>query len=192
MLLLCAPAGFEHFVLEMSEPATDSTLPPPDMAKLMTLAAKYKIDIHGPLPEQPEVIDGERKSDREAIESVRDVHVAALNARDAAAWAAVFTEDAVQMPPNAPANVGRANIGSWAAGFLGMFRVQFSLSVTDVQIASDRAIECGGYAITMTPDAGGPTMEDAGKYITIYQRLATGDWAVARDIWNSDHRIGER
>lgn len=51
MLLLCAPAGFERFVLEMSEP--DATPPaPPDMAKLMTLAAKYKIDILGPLPDQ--------------------------------------------------------------------------------------------------------------------------------------------
>ena len=55
MLVLCAPAGFEHFVLEMSEPATDWTLPPPapDMGKLMALAEKYKIDILGPLPEQP-------------------------------------------------------------------------------------------------------------------------------------------
>ena len=51
MLLLCSPAGFEHFVLEQ---ATDLTAPPapPDMAKLMALAAKYKIDILGPLPEQ--------------------------------------------------------------------------------------------------------------------------------------------
>ena len=54
MLILCAPAGFEHFVLEMSEPATDLTSPPtpPSMPKLIALAAKYKIDIHGPLPEQ--------------------------------------------------------------------------------------------------------------------------------------------
>jgi mannose-6-phosphate isomerase-like protein (cupin superfamily) len=54
MLLLCAPAGFEHFVLELSEPATDPTLPPasPDMAKLIALAAEYHIDILGPLPEE--------------------------------------------------------------------------------------------------------------------------------------------
>jgi quercetin dioxygenase-like cupin family protein len=49
MLLLCAPAGFERFVLELSVPFDDFT--PPDMAKLMALAAKYKIDILGPLPE---------------------------------------------------------------------------------------------------------------------------------------------
>jgi hypothetical protein len=47
LLLLCAPGGFEQFVVDMSEP----TPAPPDMAKLMAVAAKYKIDIHGPLPE---------------------------------------------------------------------------------------------------------------------------------------------
>lgn len=54
ILVLAAPAGFESFVMEMSEPATGLTLPPmepPDMGKLMTLAAKYHIDILGSLPE---------------------------------------------------------------------------------------------------------------------------------------------
>jgi quercetin dioxygenase-like cupin family protein len=49
MLLLCTPGGFEQFVVDLSEPAPA----PPDMAKLVTVAAKYKIDIHGPLPEEP-------------------------------------------------------------------------------------------------------------------------------------------
>ena len=54
MLVLVAPAGFENFVLELSEPA-ESSAPsgPPDMAKLAAVAAQYKIDILGPLPEQP-------------------------------------------------------------------------------------------------------------------------------------------
>lgn len=51
MLLLCAPSGFERLVLEVSE---DLTLPP-DMARLVSLAAKYQIDILGPLPEGPGV-----------------------------------------------------------------------------------------------------------------------------------------
>ena len=54
MLLLCAPAGFEKFVLEMSAPAPDLSSPPPapDMAKLMALAQQYRIEILGPLPEE--------------------------------------------------------------------------------------------------------------------------------------------
>jgi len=53
MLILCSPAGFEHFVLAQ---AVDIASPPapPDMAKLMELAVKHRIDIHGPLPEQPQ------------------------------------------------------------------------------------------------------------------------------------------
>ena len=50
MLVLCSPAGFEHFILEMSEPVSQPPSPP-DMQKLTTLAAKYSIDILGPLPE---------------------------------------------------------------------------------------------------------------------------------------------
>jgi quercetin dioxygenase-like cupin family protein len=46
MLLLCAPGGFAEFVVELSEPKPA----PPDMAKLMAVAAKYQVDIHGPLP----------------------------------------------------------------------------------------------------------------------------------------------
>jgi quercetin dioxygenase-like cupin family protein len=47
LLLLCAPGNFAQFVMEMSEPAPA----PPDMAKLMAVATKYRVEIHGPLPE---------------------------------------------------------------------------------------------------------------------------------------------
>lgn len=54
MLLLCSPAGFEHFVLELSQPKS-SAPEPPDMEKLMAVAAKYKIEILGELPEEPNI-----------------------------------------------------------------------------------------------------------------------------------------
>lgn len=50
MLLLCTPGGFERFVLQQTTPISEPPSPP-DMPKLMTLAAKYGIEIHGPLPE---------------------------------------------------------------------------------------------------------------------------------------------
>ncbi len=54
MLILTTPAGFDSFVRDAGEPATSLVLPEPkepDFAKLTALAAKYKIDILGPLPE---------------------------------------------------------------------------------------------------------------------------------------------
>lgn len=52
-LVVASPAGFENFVSEMGAPARSLTFPPravPDMEKLVLLAAKYGIEILGPLP----------------------------------------------------------------------------------------------------------------------------------------------
>ncbi len=123
--------------------------------------------------------------DISGIESLRDAHVAALNAGDAEGWAGCFTEDAVQMPPHFGANAGKAAIEGWSKGFLGMFACRFSLSVDEVQATDDWAFERGRYDITLTPKAGGESMDDNGKYITLYQRQSDGSWKIARDIWNS-------
>lgn len=54
LLLLCNPAGFEQFVIELKEPMNPTVPPgPPDIPKLIATAAKWGIEIHGPLPEIP-------------------------------------------------------------------------------------------------------------------------------------------
>lgn len=80
MLLLCSPGGFEHFVRDQ---ATDMTAPPapPDMARMMELAARHKIDIHGPLPEEPEGF-GDRKKPAADLKSVNLRWIQAFNDRD--------------------------------------------------------------------------------------------------------------
>lgn len=51
MLLMCTPGGFERFVLDLAE---DLSSPPtaPDLQKMIAVAAQYKVDILGPLPEE--------------------------------------------------------------------------------------------------------------------------------------------
>jgi uncharacterized protein (TIGR02246 family) len=129
-------------------------------------------------------------SELESLDRLREAHVAALNAGDADAWGACFTPDAVQMPPNYPANVGADAIRGWSGGMLAAFRAEFSLSPEEVQPAgTDWAFERGTYAITLTPRAGGDAIRDAGKYITLYQQQADGAWLMARDIWNSNNPL---
>ena len=103
------------------------------------------------------------EADLSAIDRVRDAHVAALNANDSGAWAAQFADDGVQMPPHAPANVGKAMIGPWSHGLLSHFRVQFALSVDEVRVLGEWAFERGGYTIDLNPTAGGPPMRDSGQ-----------------------------
>jgi uncharacterized protein (TIGR02246 family) len=127
------------------------------------------------------------EADLAAIDRVRDARVAALNAGEAEAWVARFTDDGVQMPPNAPANIGRAMIRSWSQAFLDQFRLEFALAVDEVRVLGEWAFERGAYTISLSPKAGGPPMRDIGKYITIYRRQAEDTWWMARDIWNSNN-----
>ena len=122
-----------------------------------------------------------------ALDKVREAHGAALNAGDASGWAAQFAEDGVQMPPNSPPNIGNAAIGSWTHSFLSQFRVQFALAVHEVRVLGEWAFERGDYTISINPRAGGPAMQDNGKYITVYERKPADGWRMARDIWNSSN-----
>jgi quercetin dioxygenase-like cupin family protein len=51
LLQINTPTGLEHFFEEMGEPAKELTLPlpePPNVEKLLALAAKYHVEIKGP------------------------------------------------------------------------------------------------------------------------------------------------
>ena len=52
MLLMATPGGFDNFVKDLAEPL--GTPPaPPELARLSAVAAKYGIDLLGPLPDGP-------------------------------------------------------------------------------------------------------------------------------------------
>lgn len=125
--------------------------------------------------------------DLKAIDRVRETHIRSLNTDDAATWAKLFTEDGVQMPPNASPNVGSQAILAWSQGFLSMFSAEFALDVHEIQVFGNWAFERGTYHISLTPKAGDGPFKDVGKYITLYQRQPDGSWKVARDIWNSNN-----
>ncbi len=91
MLLMCNPGGFEQFVLEQTTPITE---PPsaPDMGRLMTLAAKYGIDIHGPLPEEPAGLSSEGHATHD-LKSLNLRWIQAFNTRDWKTESAIRTAD---------------------------------------------------------------------------------------------------
>src|SRR5690348_2695653 len=91
MLILCAPAGFERFVLEQTTSITEPPSPP-DMGKVMMLAAKYGIDIHGPLPELPEGFGSEADSTGD-LKNLNHRWIQAFNDRDWQAERAVRGDD---------------------------------------------------------------------------------------------------
>jgi len=126
------------------------------------------------------------EADVAAINSLLEEFDEALNASDLDGLMSCFTEDAVRMPPNTPALVGKEAIRN-------MFQSSFEHYTTEVHNTSEEVIVCGDWAfvwgthtVTFALKVGGESIRDNGKSITIWQRQPNGSWKLSRGIYNSD------
>ncbi len=122
-------------------------------------------------------------ADIAAIEEVGESWIAAANADDWAGLAALYTEDAVLMPPNSPVVQGRAAIEAFFAAFPPSSG--FALNPVEIDGRGDLAFVRGTYSLTLEIEGMEPT-PDTGKYIEIRRKQADGSWLLAADIFNSD------
>jgi ketosteroid isomerase-like protein len=104
---------------------------------------------------------------------------------DADGMANLYAEDALLMPPGAPAVTGRPGIktflGEDAAKSKAAGISLKNASVTGSGINGDTGWISGTYTVV---DASGATI-DSGSYLSVHRR-ANGAWPYIRDIWNSD------
>ena len=120
-----------------------------------------------------------------AIRAVNQAWVKAYNAADAKAISSLYAEQAVLLPPGAPAARGNAAINAYFTADTAEAAkagVTFSLGAkTDVGVSGDLAWESGTYAAKAKSGA----TVDVGKYLTVYRKTG-GKWLIVRDTWNSD------
>lgn len=135
-----------------------------------------------PATEEPAVAKVE---DPSGVVSVRDKYVAAENAGDAAAVAALWTSDGVLMPANAPAAQGTQAIQAYYQAQAEQGKVELSVTAEETIISGDWAFDRGKFGLKLTGTGGG-VMEDQGKYVVLLARQPDASWKVARLIFNSD------
>ena len=120
--------------------------------------------------------------DKGTIEKLNDQFVAAFNRGDAAAVAAMYTNDAVVLPPGAEMQTGRGDIETFwkkSAEQLG----DLKLTTIDVRpLGSDAAREIGNFSLKTK---GQPPQPIEGKYVVVWQKVGS-DWKLAADIWNTN------
>jgi ketosteroid isomerase-like protein len=97
-----------------------------------------------------------------------------------------YTDDAVSMPNNGPMLKGKPAIREYyqAMMSMGMKFTGVDFVSSDLQASGSYAYELGTY--TMTIDMGGITINDKGKYLTVYERGTDGKWRVKVETWNTD------
>src|SRR6202000_2055120 len=95
--------GFEQFVTELGQPLTDP-MAPPDIPKLIETAARYGVDILGPLPDEPEMSNGQRAAQAGGdLKSLNRRWIAAFNERDWETARAARSDVFPAILPDAPA-----------------------------------------------------------------------------------------
>jgi len=116
---------------------------------------------------------------KSAIQKQADKFTAELKAGNAAAIAAMYTEDAMAFPPNGEILKGRADIQKFWQSMVDA-KIQAELQILDVETHGNTATEVGTLVIK---DASGKVI-DRGKYVVTWKRTKSG-WQLHRDIWNS-------
>ena len=120
--------------------------------------------------------------DKATIEKLNDAWTAAFNKGDAAAVAAMYTEDAYVLPPGAEMVKGRTGIEAFwrqAAQQMG----DAKLTTLDVlPLGRSVAREIGTVTLKTKSQ---PPQEMVGKYAVVWRKVG-GKWKLATDIWNTN------
>jgi uncharacterized protein (TIGR02246 family) len=132
-------------------------------------------------------------ADVAAIRNLGPQFSQAILARDVDAVVAMYTDDAVIMPPAAPVVVGKDAIRDFFTAQFASDVVTTEQVFTSIQTEGmgNQAFDRGTFSGKGTrPGASDPRTE-VGKYVVIVRRTADGSWRVAVDVWNSEPRSPE-
>ncbi len=114
------------------------------------------------------------------IAAANDAFMAAFKQGDAAGLAALYTEDAQVLPPNANFINGQQAIqGFWQALFDTGIK-EAKMEIVEVEKHGDTATEVSKFKLL----SGDGQVLDQGKYIVIWKR-DQNQWKLYRDIFNS-------
>jgi ketosteroid isomerase-like protein len=137
------------------------------------------------------VVVGVSAADTKGIEqNLRDLDdqwSTAAGMKDLEKTVSFYSEDAIVMPPNAPAATTKEAIRKVWQDLLASPGLVMRWKTTKVEVANSGDLACisGTYDMTMNDPSGKP-VNDHGKYVEVWEKQADGKWKCGTDIWNSD------
>jgi uncharacterized protein (TIGR02246 family) len=120
-----------------------------------------------------------------AINDLIGQYVVAYNTEDPAAFQALYTVDAVRLPPDAKALEGLGPIRVYIEDVFAATDPEVTLHIEETEFSSDLAFVRGSWVLGLTHD-NGESQSTLGKWVSLMRRQEDGSWKIARDIWNRD------
>jgi uncharacterized protein (TIGR02246 family) len=123
-------------------------------------------------------------ADQDKIKAVIQQLTEAFNAKDAKKAAALYTPEAVVMPPNKTLSRGRNFVEQYYTGRFAEGATDLTLTPGEVKGQGNLGVAIGDYRLTLAP-AQGPQRRDRGKFVWIF-REQNNVWMIDTVIFSSD------
>jgi ketosteroid isomerase-like protein len=130
---------------------------------------------------------------QEGMQQIGATYSASMESGDAESWIALWDEEGIQLPPNAPMRKGKAAI---LKSFRDDARDYIVRNfVIDAQSTSafgsgEYGFACGTYSCEKMPRSGGPVRRIDAKVLSVLKRQRDGSWRIFRDCFNSNLPAG--
>jgi uncharacterized protein (TIGR02246 family) len=136
-----------------------------------------------PAPAPPPPPPPDPAAIRATIEATEKSWSAAYLKADAAAIAALYTEDAASIPPSGELNRGREAIAKQNQAAFDTVNVTAREDITEeVTLAGDYAIEVGHFSWAGTSKKTSKPLKGQGRYVVVWRKDPDGTWRLFRDM----------
>jgi ketosteroid isomerase-like protein len=127
-----------------------------------------------------------RAADESTIRNLDAQWSKTAGAHDLDGIVSYYSDDAVLLPPNAPAATDKQSIrAAWADIAAPGVSLSWQASKVEVAKSGDLAYSTGTYTLAMTDPQGKP-IADKGKFMEVWKKQSDGKWKAVADTYNSD------
>jgi uncharacterized protein (TIGR02246 family) len=137
-----------------------------------------------------------RSQDVAAIEQLHARDAAAAKAGDIQTLSALWTDDAVALPPGEPPVIGIEAIRKWLGATQSdpskVEIIEYRLDFKEVKVTGDEAIEWGRTTIAIRPRGSSTVLRASGNIMRVLKRQPDGMWKVSRSAWNTERPAPDR
>lgn len=127
-----------------------------------------------------------RTPDEKALSMLLSAYAETVNAGDPEAWITLWDTDGIQLPFDAPMNIGRSAIWKMNKDDFGAIDMKFSIVQHEIVAFGDYGYVRGTYSYSFKSAIDAQPISFAGKYLTICRRQTDGTWRIYRDAFNAD------
>ncbi|HEV2304786.1 MAG TPA: SgcJ/EcaC family oxidoreductase [Candidatus Acidoferrales bacterium] len=118
------------------------------------------------------------------VARLRQMWADAFNQQDAEELVSFYAEDAVMLPPNAPAAIGSAAIRELVKRMFSAGVYDLRITQKQVEYTGPLAVEIATYTLKIHTGQNG-VRNESGRLVTTWRRAANGEFQITISVWSA-------